>query len=389
MNRMMHVQESESSGEEVCTVRILQTGMHDNHGGVESFILNYAQTLKDYGMVFDYVDLQGKGIAGSEKILSEGSRIFTMRDYRRHPISATKQMMKIVRKGNYACVHINMLSAASLVPVIGALMGNAKVLVHSHNSKALGLHRQILHFANAYILRKLPVTRLACGKMAGDWMFGKKDYEVIPNAIDIELYRCSLEKRHSLRTQLHIAEDTVVLGFVGRLSPQKNPVYLVKILNAVRKQGLDNVKLLIVGAGELQDEVRQTAQALGVSAHIIYAGIQTNANEWYSAMDVLLLPSLWEGLPLVGVEAQAAGLPCFISDKITDEICMTDLVHFCELTETADNWAEAILNNRNTVRDRCGYADLMASTNYSINNSTQRLQMIYRSMVTDREMGTE
>jgi len=239
----------------------------------------------------------------------------------------------------------------------------------------------VLHAVNSMILRQLPVTRLACGKMAGDWMFGKKHYEVVPNAIDTDVYRFREESRRSLRAQLHIGEDTFVLGFVGRISPQKNPVYLTKILDAVRKHGLENVKLLIAGDGELQEQVRKTAMDLGLAEYLLCVGSQKNVNEWYSAMDAFLLPSLWEGLPLVGVEAQTAGLPCFFSDQITEEIALTELVHFCELTETADNWAEAILSSRKKLLNRYSYADRMAQTNYSIYQSADRLQKIYRSVV--------
>lgn len=364
-----------------CTMRVLQTGMHKNHGGVESFILNYAQALKAHGVVFDHIDLQGKGIACEEQILSEGSKIYTLKDYRKHPFSATKRVTEIVREGNYSCVHINMLSAASLVPVIGALMGKAKVFVHSHNSQTLGIHRKVLHAMHAIILRRLPITRLACGKMAGDWMFGKKDYEIIPNAIDTEKFRFCPESRAELRAGLGLEDDTFVLGFVGRISPQKNPLYLTKVLDAVINRGLRNTKLLLVGDGELQEQVRKNAEDLKIADKVIFAGSQSNVNQWYSAMDILLLPSLWEGLPLVAVEAQTAGLPCIFSDKITKETALTELVAFCELTEAADNWADTILNSRKKVLDRCGYADRIAKTNYSIHQSAKRLWSIYGSAV--------
>ena len=227
-------------------VKILQLGMSANHGGVESFVLNYAKEMNKYGVSCDYVDLQGKGLAGSEWILSEGSRIFTLKDYRKHPIQTLKRVKQIVREGNYDCVHINLLSAASLVPTYGALRGGAKVLVHSHNSQTIGLPRKLLHGFHSVILRRLPVTRLACGNMAGNWMHGKKKFEVVPNAIDTQRYRYSEESRKARREELGIGEDTFVLGFVGRLSPQKNPVYLTKILNALRRRGVEDVKLLIV-----------------------------------------------------------------------------------------------------------------------------------------------
>lgn len=360
-------------------MKVLQLGMTANHGGVESFVLNYTRVLKEHGVAFDYVDLQGYGLVDAERLLSEGSQIFTMKDYRKHPLLTLKRLKQIVRDGDYDCVHVNMLSVASLVPVLGTLHPNTRVLVHSHNSQALGLPRKVLHAVNSTILRMLPVTRLACGKMAGDWMFGKKPYEIVPNAVDVEIYRFRGENRNALRSRLDIGPDTLVLGFAGRLSPQKNPTYLAKILAAVKKKGLENVKLLIVGDGELQEAVREAAAELGVGEDILFVGSQSNVNQWYSAMDALLLPSLWEGLPLVGVEAQTAGLPCFFSDQITREIAMTDLVRFLELTDAADNWARAILEINKSGAERTLYADMMGQTNYSIHCSAHRLYEIYGS----------
>lgn len=360
-------------------MKILQLGMSANHGGVESFVLNYAKEMKKYGVSCDYVDLQGKGLAGSEWILSEGSRIFTLKDYRKHPIQTLKRVKQIVREGNYDCVHINLLSAASLVPTYGALRGGAKVLVHSHNSQTIGLPRKLLHGFHSVILRRLPVTRLACGNMAGNWMHGKKKFEVVPNAIDTQRYRYSEESRKARREELGIGEDTFVLGFVGRLSPQKNPVYLTKILNALRRRGVDDVKLLIVGDGELREAVMAAAADRGIAEDVLCVGVQSNPNEWYSAMDAFLLPSLWEGLPLVGVEAQTAGLPCFLSGQITDEIALTDLVQFLDLTETAENWAEALLGSREKKANRADYADRIGQTPYSIQRSAARLYEIYQN----------
>ena len=151
-------------------MKVLQLGMTATQGGVESFILNYAKALNQYGVEFDYVDLQGYGVPQSERLLAEGSRIFTMKDYRKHPLLTMKRLKQIVRDGHYDCIHVNMLSLASMVPVLGTLGSGTPVLIHSHNSKALGLPIQPLHAVNSTFLRMLPVTRLACGKMAGDCM---------------------------------------------------------------------------------------------------------------------------------------------------------------------------------------------------------------------------
>lgn len=358
-------------------MRVLQFGMTGNPGGVESFILNYGQHLKNAGILFDYVDLQGYGLAHSNQLIEEGSRIYTLKDSRKHPLLAFREIKRIITEGGYSCVHINMLSAANLVPVLAALRCKTRVIVHSHNTQTVGLHRKLLHKLNSGCLRSLPVIRLACGTQAGKWMYGKKAFEVIPNAIDTEYYQYDPQTRQQLRQELGIGEETVVLGFVGRLFTQKNPTYLIKILYQVKKRLSRDVKLLIIGDGELLEEVKDTASELGVSQDVIYTGRKDNTASWYSAMDAFVLPSLWEGLPLVGVEAQAAGLPSFLSDKITNEIVLTDLVRFCKLTESAENWAEEIVKVLDISGDRSKYAQDLGKSKFSIFNSAKLLHKLY------------
>ncbi len=358
-------------------MRVLQLGLTANPGGVESFVFNYAEQLKNQGIIFDYVDLQGYGLANSRKLLAEGSKIYTLKDSRKHPLLAFRQIRKIIAEGGYSCVHIHMLSAANPVPVMAACKGNVQVFVHSHNTQTVGIHRKLLHRLNVGYLRSLPVTRLACGTEAGRWMFGKKSFEVIPNAIDTDRYQYNEETRKQLRNQLGIEEKTVVLGFVGRLFTQKNPEYLPKILQAAKKKLSADVKLLIIGDGELLEDVKNTASRLGVAEDMIYTGKKENAADWYSAMDAFCLPSLWEGLPLVGVEAQAAGLPCFLSHRITEETVLTDRVHFCQLTEDADNWAEEIVKALDAPGDRCQYAQIVARSRFSIFHSAEVLRKLY------------
>ena len=358
-------------------MRVLQLGMSGNRGGVESFVLNYAKGLEAMGISFDYVDLYGKGLAGADDMLRAGSRIYTVADHRKHPLAAFRKLRRIISEGGYSCVHINMLSAADPIPVLAAVSTGARVLVHSHNTRTVGLHRKLLHAVNTPLLRRLPIVRLACSREAGIWMFGKKNFEFVPNALEAEKYCFNAENRTRLRTELGIDESVFLLGFVGRLFAQKNPAYLAKILSAVKNKNALPVKLLIVGDGELKDALFEAASDLGVSQDIIHVGHRSDAAEWYSAMDAFVLPSLWEGLPLVGVEAQAAGLPSFLSAQITDELAVTDLVYFCKLTEDAENWADAIVSNRRHIGERPGYAAELEQSRFALANSSKLLYELY------------
>lgn len=358
-------------------MKVLQIGMTKNHGGVESFVLNYARRLHSEDVIFDYVDLYGQGLAKEEEILSRGSRIYTLQDFRRHPLAAAKRIRKIVRSGDYCCVHVNMLSLASPVAVLTALASGANVIMHSHNTRTVGIHRKLLHAVNSLYMRHLPVTRLACGAEAGKWMFGAKPFTVIPNAVDVTRYQFDLHTRQTLRSRMGLTDDTLVLGFVGRFSTQKNPMYLLRILGAVKKCHAGPVKLLTIGEGELKAEFLKQAEEKGLLADVVDLGFREDTADWYSAMDAFVLPSLFEGLPLVGIEAQTSGVHCFFCDRITEELALTDRSHFCSLTDSAENWAEAILKTLKDNTDRQRYAQAVDQTDYGISHSAKTLLDIY------------
>ena len=360
-------------------MRILQIGLSKNFGGVERFVYNYASRLEKENIIFDYVDLHGNGLAEEEMLRAGGSRIYTLKTSLLRPFAAAKQIRKIVREGNYRCVHANMLSAANPVPAIAALQAGAKVIVHSHNARTIGILRKTLHRINLLFVRHLPFVRLACGKAAGEWMYGKQQFTLIPNAIDIEKFRFQETMREQIREKMQISDDALVLGFVGRFSGQKNPAYLVKILQAVKQSTTREVKLLLVGTGELQAEIENAAAALKLEQDVLFAGAQKDTSGWYSAMDVFLLPSLFEGLPFVGIEAQASGLPCFFSDQISEEIKLTDRAHMCKSTESAENWAQAILESTQSTADRGRYSAAVADAGYSIAKCTEVLVAMYNA----------
>ena len=358
-------------------MKVLQIGLSKNMGGVERFVYNYAEKLQQHGVQFDYVDIYGDGLAREEQLRQNGSEIYTIKSSLVHPVSTAKKIRKIVKDGDYCCVHVNMLSAANPVSAVAARWAGARVVVHCHSTKTIGIHRKVLHEINKGLLRSLPFVRLACGTAAGKWMFGKKKFSVCPNALDTERYRFCPERRQALRDELGVAENVLLLGFVGGLSAAKNPAYLAKILHAVKSKTDRPVKLLVVGDGEKMQELMETAISLGVKEDLLCVGVQQDTAGWYSAMDLFLLPSLFEGLPFVGVEAQTAGLPCLVSDQVPEELKITDLVRRYALTEDAANWAEKITGCCKTPEERVGYADEMAQKGYSLEKGAELLMKVY------------
>ena len=356
--------------------RILQIGLSRNLGGIEMVIINFAKQLHEENIGFDYVDIYGEGLA-IENAIFEDTTIYQLPNYKRRPICALWKLTNIIRKGQYKHVHINMLSAASLIPVMAARIAGVVPVVHSHNSGTVGFVRKVLHATNSMILKYSKVKRIACSECAGKWLFLNRSFQVLPNAIDVDDYRFDTTSRQTIREACGITEDAVVLGFLGRLSEQKNPLFLIDILHELHTAYNYPVHLLLVGDGDLRTEMEERVLEKGLMDYVHFAGFQKYASPWYSAMDMFLLPSIFEGLPLVAVEAQASGLPCFFSDQITREVALTDLAAFLPITESAKPWAETIYRKNREADARTHYGDVLSQTLFSVRTGANELKRIY------------
>ena len=325
-------------------MRVLHIGLSKNPGGIETFIMTYFRKLVHKDIVFDFIDIYGDGLAFAGEIEFLGGKVFTVSNYKKHPIKAKKEMISIIKENKYKIVHINMLSAANILPLLAVKNTGAIAVVHAHNDRTQGLLRTLMHSLNLTALRKNSDIKLACSVEAGKWLWGKGIFSVIPNAIDADNFSFSMNDRVLSRRSLGISDSDFVIGFVGRLSTQKNPLYLIDIFYAVKQQTHRNVKLLLIGDGPLKNSVMSYAKDKGVINDTIFAGIQSNTSQWYSVFDCFVLPSLYEGFGIVAVEAQANGLPCFVSAHVPPAIKIADSLRFLPLDNGANNWADAIVS---------------------------------------------
>lgn len=279
--------------------------------------------------------------------------------------------------GEYDVVHVHIPNAAFVILNCAKKYGVPVRIIHSHNARGadgmvkkarnLVLNKWGICYANRY---------MACSNAAGEYLFGKKLCEkgqvtILNNAILLEKYRYNPQKREELRAAVGVGEEPL-LGHVGRFAEQKNHMGLLMIFSKLCEQGWQG-KLLLIGDGELREAVAQRAEELGIKERIILLGVVSNVNEYMSAMDIFLLPSLYEGLPVVCVEAQTAGLPCLISTSVTREIALTNHVQFIENTNVAQ-WCEKIEELTKALPDR---AEVMQMDVYDIEKQARRLEEIY------------
>lgn len=214
-------------------------------------------------------------------------------------------------------------------------------IAHSHNSNQ---DKNFKYLVKMFYRRQIPkyATYLfACSQAAGDWMFCGAKFEVLNNAIDSEKYIYSKDKARSMRQHLGINENQLVVGHVGRFSYPKNHTFLVDVFKNISEK--TDAVLLLVGDGKLRSEIENKVKMLGIEERVIFTGLRDDVPDLLQAMDLFVFPSNYEGLPVTLVEAQAAGLPCFISDKVPMECKKTDLVHQIKLTQRADQWAEDVM----------------------------------------------
>lgn len=228
--------------------------------------------------------------------------------------------------------------------------GVPRVIVHARNSgleKTAAVPREVQferheHYKSLFST-ELATDFAACSQSAADWLFGpqipRERIKLLHNAVDVQEFRYSPEQRRKLREQWGL-EDCFVLGHVGRLAEPKNPFYMLRVFREIHKQN-PKARLVWIGEGDLEQRI--LAQLGDVSDAVLMLGARRDISDWMQVFDCLLLPSLFEGLPNVAVEAQAAGLPCFISDRVTREVGLTDLAHFWPLEWTPAQWAENIL----------------------------------------------
>lgn len=360
--------------------KILMIGMTDNRGGIESFIINYYRKIDRNRFKIDFINIYDKGLFFEDEILKNGDKIYSLPNYYKHPIKYIKELCKIITINKYDISYCNMNSAVMLYPLIASKMGHVNTIVcHSHNSSSdKGVLKRILHFINKHFIKLFANKYVACSDKAGKWFYSQKtrsgkDYYVISNAIDADKFKFNIDVYKEYRDKLKINEDSLVLGHVGRFDKQKNHEYLIDIFNEVHKKN-KNSYLLLIGIGELKNEIELKVKKLNLSNNVIFLGLRNDTEKLYQCMDVFVLPSLYEGFPLVCVEAQCSGLKCIFSSNISPETKLLDTTILFPIDVPAEEWANKILEYKKNITNRKnGYINVVKK-GYDLNSEILRFQ---------------
>ncbi len=359
-------------------MRILHVVTYMGRGGLETMIMNYYRNMDRSKVQFDFLVHREEKADYDEEILSLGGRIYRLP--RLNPWSK-KYLKKLdcffKEHKEYKIVHSHLDCMAGIPLKYAKKNGIPARIAHAHSSSQTKDFKYPLKLIFKRNIPKCATNMFACGEEAGKWMFSGADFQVLNNAIDAEKFVYAEKRADYVKNKLGI-QDKFIVGHVGRFAPPKNHEFLIDIFYEIQKVEEDSI-LLLIGKGELYSKIKEKVQKLGLEDGVRFMGQQSNISALMQAMDAFVFPSIYEGLPVTMVEAQAAGLPCFISDKVPIECKKTNLVKQISLTDGAKVWSGQILKVKEHKKENT--YDEIVKAHFDIKENAKWLQEFYESLV--------
>ena len=357
-------------------IRVLQVMPAMDAGGMETFVMNVYRTIDRDKVQFDFLYHYDKPCFYDYEIQALGGHItkLTVRQDNNLPHYLFQLDHFFLIHPEYRILHGHYSGFGMFYNRRAAARGVPVRVGHSHNTAyEPNLVGRLDHWMSRGFARDL-TDCFACSQKAGEMLFPHRPFTVLPNGVDTDAFaRHDEARRAKLREHLGVAKDEILLGHVGRFTAQKNHDGLLRMFAALRAK-MPTARLLCLGGGALMEPMKALAAELGLGDRVIFAGVRTDIAAFYDAMDAFLLPSLFEGLPVVLVEAQAAGLPCFVSDTVDHGAAFSKNIHYLPLADTAA-WVNALCAAPLT-RDPDAQAEAMAA-GFDIRTSAQILQEFY------------
>lgn len=347
-------------------VRVFMVGMSEHVGGIETYIANLCNKLADsrFEIIYNMPRMEIEG------------KIWIRPLNRHHFIKYYKFWKCFFYSNRFDVIYYNTCDIVSIDMLYFAKMADVPIrIIHSHCANddwKLNFFQRLQEKYSRKNLDKFATHLFACSEEAGKWMFGSRNYSIIKNGIDYSKYQFNNKFRNKCRSEL-LLTDEMLIGVIGRLVKSKNPFYCMDIFEKILEKA-PNAKMVYIGDGEYKEELEKQVKEKQFEGKIYFLGSRKDVNEWISAIDCLLMPSLFEGLPFVLVEAQAAGLPCVVSSAVSEEADLTGLVEFIDLTEKTEVWADKILEACH--RERLDTTQQLIDAGYSIAETAKTVSEI-------------
>lgn len=362
-------------------IRVLQCVNDMHRAGLETMLMNYYRHIDRSQIQFDFLTHRPNPADYDEEIKSLGGCVYYAPRLYPHNYPSYFKWMKcfFAEHPEYKIIHSH-IDSMSYLPLLAAKKAGLPIRVaHSHNTN---IDKDFKYPLKQFFRSQLPSVAncyFACGVEAGNYLFGKRSFQVLPNGVDAPQFFYNEQLRKTKRSELGY-KDEFIIGHVGRISYQKNHKFLITIFKELLNMEPCS-RLMLIGVGEKEEEIRQMTNALGLANKVDFLGKRSDVHELYQVMDAFVLPSLFEGVPLVGVEAQFADLPCYFSDKTPKEVQFSDKTSFLSLSLGPKAWAETILATKNKQRN--SNREIIKTSSFDINNSYQRLVDLYFALLSN------
>lgn len=362
-------------------IRVLQIVPNMQAGGLENFIMNIYKNIDRNKVQFDFIVHYKEQEYFDQEIEEMGGKIYRFSLRNDNNLIKYVIELKAFYKAHpeYQIIHCHMSSIGFINFFIAKLCGIKVRIAHSHNSNTEKTLKGFFKSIMVKPLKYISTDNFACSTEAGNFLYKKFPYKIVYNAIDIDKYRYNDEMRTKIRKEMKI-EGKLVIGHIGRFELQKNHYYIIDIFAEVIKENPSAI-LLLAGDGKFKKKIEEYVEKLQLSQNVRFLGVIKNANELYQALDCFILPSFFEGLPVVGIEAQISGLKCIFSNTITKEVKISNLVEFLGIhLENIQQWKNSIIEPVNY--DRNAIFEEIKDTQYNIKIMAKWLQEFYISKLT-------
>lgn len=332
-------------------------------GGMENFIMNLYDNIDRERLQFDIAVHARKENDYVDKIERMGGRVYVLPRLTRHPVKSLKALYRIVKDNHYPVVIRHTSNALISPQLLTAKLAGAKTICHSHTETD---DKKFVHKVGRLFMKAATTERFACSENAGKWMFGNNNYSIVHNAIDIDKFSYTKDKSEQIRREFQL-KDAKVYGNIANLAACKNHLFLIKVFKEIAKLD-DSARFFCVGEGDMRAQIEEEIEKLHMQDKVILTGIRTDVEKFMSCLDVLIFPSIYEGLPLTLVEAQAAGLPVLMSDTITSNVIVSKgLVYAKSIEADPAQWAECAMKLADKSRqNRACQRERLAQAGYDI-----------------------
>lgn len=369
-------------------IKVLHVTRVFNAAGIESFIMNMYRNIDRSKVQFDFLVMSDEDSCYDTEIQCLGGHKYTINVKGSNTFvkiqKESRELFRFLCKHKYKIIHIHYTTSLRAPYLLAAKKAGVPVRIyHSHSGKVNGKSKGKLLVYDYYRkkISKWATDWFACSKVAADWMFEKKlinsgKVQIVCNGIDTNRFKYNVEMRNRIRKQMNLGSAFTIMH-TGRFLPQKNHSFIIDIFRKVKDYDA-TAKLLLLGVGDLQEAIKEKVKRLSLEDDVFFLGVKENVEDYLSAADCYLMPSLYEGLPVAAVEAQCSGLPCIMSTNITQEVALTNKVIFLPLSASLDSWADEVIKSKELYRQ--DDSETITQNGYNVKCVAKRLQHQYLAL---------